>query len=373
MNSKHYQAEVEVVIIGAGVVGLAVAVELAQENPAVPIVLVEKNRQYGQEVSSRSSEVIHAGLYYPSGSLKSQLCLEGNRLLYDFCSQYKVPHRRTGKLVTATATDEIENLQNLYKLAAGNGVELECLEAGQVKKIEPGIEAKAALFSPSTGIIDSTRLMYALYHLAHESGVTVLFNSPLLDIDVRHDAYLLGFAQETIKTRVVINCAGLYSDAVAAMAGLDVDTIGYRLHYCRGEYYRLRRRCDFSHLIYPMPEKNGLGIHLTLDLQGGQRLGPDTRYVDKIDYSIDDTCKEKFYLAARRYLPWLEIDDLQPDYAGIRPKLQTEGGGFRDFVISEETHRGLPGFVNLIGIESPGLTSALAIARYVADLLEGMI
>jgi len=369
---SKYETEVDIVVVGAGVIGLAAAVELAHRNPAAQILLVEKNRGYGQEVSSRSSEVIHAGLYYPPGSLKARFCAEGNRLLYEFCTQYRIPHRCTGKLVTATVAEEAVDLQKLYQKAIGNGVEVDYLEAGQVKKMEPHIQAVAAVFSPATGIIDSHRFMYALYHMARQNGVTALFNSPLHNIEVLANSYILVFARERIKSRVVINCAGLHSDVVAAMAGFDIDETGYRLHYCRGEYYRLRRRYEFAHLVYPLPEKNGLGIHLTLDLQGGQRLGPDTRYVDTIDYSIDDSYKEKFYFAARRYLPWLEMEDLQPDYAGIRPKLQTEGGEFRDFVINEESCHGLPGFINLIGIESPGLTSALAIARYAAKLVENM-
>lgn len=368
-NNKPWDAEVDIVVIGAGVVGLAITAELAAAYPGRSLLLAEKNTTYGQEVSSRSSEVIHAGIYYPRDSLKGLLCREGNRLLYSYCEANHVNHRRCGKVIIAVEEDEIEHLERVYRQGQCNGAELEWLTPSRLHELAPSVRAAAGIWSPNTGIIDTSALMYSLNHLARQQGATILFKAVVLGIARLDEAYLLKLPGENIKARVVINAAGLYSDQIAALAGMDIDECSYRLHYCRGEYFRLRPRQSFEHLIYPLPEKAGLGIHLTLDLNGGQRLGPDFRYVDDIDYNIDETSLETFYQAARRYLPWLEITDLSPDYCGIRPKLQAEGEDFRDFVIREESDRGWPGFINLIGIESPGLTSSLAIGRYVARLV----
>jgi len=363
-------AAVDIVIIGAGVVGLAVAGELSAAYPGLSILLVEKNQSYGQETSSRSSEVIHAGIYYPETSLKGRLCRQGNKLLYDYCASQRVNHRRCGKVIIAVAEDELPQLEEVYGQGQRNGVELVWLTQSQVAKRLPSVRAAAGIWSPSTGIIDSSALMYSFYYRARQQGVTVLLQSPVVSIGQMDQSYLVNLPGETVKTRIIVNAAGLYSDQIAAMLGIDIEQLGYRLHYCRGEYYRLRPRHSFDHLVYPLPEKAGLGIHLTLDLNGGQRLGPDFCYVDEIDYNMDDSARDKFYQSARRYLPWLERDDITPDYCGIRPKLQDQGEDFRDFVIREESDRGYAGLVNLIGIESPGLTSSLAVGGYVVQFIK---
>jgi L-2-hydroxyglutarate oxidase LhgO len=365
-------AEIDILIIGAGVVGLATAHVLADRFPEASIAVAEKNRRYGQETSSRSSEVIHAGIYYPGDSLKARLCTRGNKMLYEFCAEQQVDYRQTGKLIIAVEDYEIPALQQHFKQGRANGAELQWLDSREVKRIEPGIRACAAIWSPATGIIDSQGLMQRLYRLILGQGVIVLLNSPVTAIKHDGDYYMVRLRDETLKTGCLINCAGLYSDRIAALAGLNIQKCGYQLHYCKGEYYRLSSRYSLQHLIYPVPGELGLGIHVTRDLAGGQRLGPNTYYVDTIDYSMDETWREQFFAAASRYLPSLRPVDLSPDYAGIRPKLQTEQSRFRDFVIREESDQGLKGFINLIGIESPGLTSCLAIGEYVGDLVEKM-
>lgn len=348
---------------------MAIAGELSAAYPDLSILLVEKNESYGQETSSRSSEVIHAGIYYPETSLKGRLCREGNDLLYQYCVCNGILHHRCGKVIIAVEQDELPQLQQIFAQGQLNGVGLEWLTRQQVQERVPDVRAAGGIWSPDTGIIDSHGLMYSFYHRTREQGVTVLLKTPVLALRRMDGEYLVTLPGEIIKSRMVINAAGLHSDRIAAMLGLDVDAYGYRLHYCRGEYYRLRPRRSFAHLIYPLPEKSGLGIHLTLDLNGGQRLGPDFSYVNEIDYQIDDISREAFYQAVRRYLPWLELEDLTPDYCGIRPKLQAPGEDFRDFVIKEESDRGYSGLINLIGIESPGLTSSLAVGEYVVYLV----
>jgi len=352
------------------VIGLAIASELSAAYPELSMVLLEKNDNYGQETSSRSSEVIHAGIYYPETSLKGRLCRQGNRMLYEYCELNQINYRRCGKVIIAVDENEIHQLERVFVQGQTNGVVLEWLTPTQVQKRVPGVKAAAGVWSPDTGIIDSHGLMYAYCRRAREQGVSLLLKAPVVSIRKLEQDYLVKLPGESIKSRIVINAAGLYSDQVAAMPGLDVDECGYRLYYCRGEYYRLRPRRYFEHLVYPLPEQAGLGIHLTFDLNGGQRLGPDFCYVDRIDYQMDDKAQEEFYQSARRYLLWLEIDDLTPDYCGIRPKLQAPGEAFRDFIIKEESDRGYGGFINLIGMESPGLTSSLAVGRYVTELVK---
>jgi len=369
MTKTNWDAAVDIVIIGAGVIGLAVAGELSAAYPEFSILLLEKNESYGQETSSRSSEVIHAGIYYPEGSLKGLLCREGNNLLYDYCARYGINHRRCGKVIIAVDEDEVPHLKEVYQQGQHNGVELEWLTASQVQNRLPVVKAASGIWSPNTGIVDSSNLMYSFYHRARQQGVTVLLKTPVIALQKLDQYYLVNLPGEIIRSRLVVNAAGLYSDQLAAMLGMDIEQCGYNLHYCRGEYYRLRPVNSFNHLVYPLPEKAGLGIHLTLDLNGGQRLGPDFCYVDEIDYSMDGSSLDKFYQSARRYLPWLGKDDITPDYCGIRPKLQDKGENFRDFVIREESDRGYAGMINLIGIESPGLTSSLAVGKYIAHLI----
>jgi len=363
----------DAVIIGSGVVGLSIAAALPGKN----VVVIDKNDSFGRETSSRNSEVIHAGLYYQPGSLKARLCIEGRDLLYAFCRENKIPHQKIGKLLIAVNEAEEQKVKAIYDNARLSGVTgLEFFTAAQVRAVEPGINATMALWCPDTGIVDSHRLMEALYHKAKSNGAIFSFYTEAAAIQKNGDGYTVtvgepGGESFGLKTAKVINCGGLHADKVAAMTGLAIDKLGYKIHYCRGQYFRASNPKKFSvrHLIYPPATPVSLGIHLTNDLAGGLRLGPDEKYISDLDYQIDNNDLEKFYLAVKEFLPSLEKTDLIPDTVGIRPKLQGPGEDFRDFIINEESANGLPGFVNLLGIESPGLTAALAIAKKVASEL----
>jgi len=363
----------DIAIIGAGIVGLAIAEAVADKSRRV--VVLEKNGSFGQETSSRNSEVIHAGIYYPKEFLKSRLCLEGNRLLYGWCKEHDVPHRRIGKLIVATNEEECADLGRIKITAEGNGIEgLELLSRLQIKSLEPEIEALEALISPNTGIVDSHRLMQTLATRAEGKGAiiscrvevtAIRFDGAVWDLDINDGEY-------RISTKILINSAGLQADHVAALTGIDIDAAGYRLKPCRGNYFTAAPAPKINHLIYPVPVKNnvGLGIHATLDLAGRVRFGPDSRYLSDgqpLDYTVDESLKPAFYESIKRYLPGVSIDALNPDMSGIRPKIQGPGDPMMDFIIREESDRGLPGFINLIGIESPGLTASLAIGEYVKD------
>lgn len=372
--------EITTTIIGAGVVGLAVAAELSASRKGV--VILERNPAFGQETSSRNSEVIHAGIYYAADSLKARLCVEGRRRLYDLCAQRRIPHRRCGKLIVATQADEEAALAAIEAQAQINGVDdLEMIGTRRLKAMEPNVKASAALHSPSTGIISAHRLMRRYFAQARQNGAqfvphaTVAGVAPQDDgryhIEVTYpDGQCDGFS-----TRWVINCAGLESDRIAQSMGVDIDRHGYRLHYWKGDYFSLDVPPGFIHrLVYPVPHANhvGLGVHATIDLTDRVKLGPNATYLpDRIlDYAVDASARQSFFEAARRYLPSITIDQLNPEMTGIRPKLQKPGDPARDFIIAEESSKGLPGVVNLIGIESPGLTASPAIARYVAQLID---
>ena len=369
----------DIVIIGAGVIGLAIAEALAAGNRQV--VLMEKNDSYGKETSSRNSEVIHAGIYYSAAFLKSRLCLSGNRRLYEWCTEKKVPHHRLGKLIVATTDAEYAELERIKTLAEGNGVEgITFLGKSQVRTMEPAVAAKGALFSPATGIVDTHKLMQSLLLSAEEKGAILVRRSEVTAIHFDGRAYDLEIngGEYTVAAKTVINSAGLYADHIAALAGFDIDARGYRLKPCKGNYFTAAPAPKLSHLIYPVPMKNnvGLGIHATLDLAGRVRFGPDSRYLapgppPDFDYAVDEDRKDAFYESIHHYLPGIRPDDLHPDMSGIRPKLQGPGDPPMDFVIREEGAAGLPGFVNLIGMESPGLTSCLAIAEYVKEIING--
>lgn len=366
--------KIEVSIVGAGVVGLAVALEFSKDYKDV--FVIEKNISFGQETSSRNSEVIHAGIYYPKDSLKTKACVEGRRLLYEFCLKNNIAHQRIGKLVVANGHNEIKDLGNLFKQGLENGIEdLKLLSKNELKKIEPNVEAEAAIYSPSTGILDTHGLMKNLALQFQSRNGKIAYNTELAAIDKAKDGFEVTVKDkqgEPFKffTRIFINCAGLNSDKVAAMAGITKDE--YRLKYCKGDYFRVHQnKAKFiNRLIYPVPKKagSGLGIHATLDLAGGLRLGPDDEYVDKIDYNVNGRKRGIFYESASRFLPFIELHDITSDMAGIRPKLQGPREDFRDFIIKDESSSGLPGFINLIGIESPGLTASLSIARIVKSL-----
>jgi len=366
----------DVLIIGAGVVGLAVAEELSKSSKNV--VVVERNKGFGRETSSRNSEVIHGGIYYPPGSLKARMCVRGRELLYKFCIENKIPHKKTGKLVVATDKEDVAALEELFSNAVKNGVPgLRILDGKEAGKMEPEISGTAALYSPETGIVDSHALMQRLNDRAKDNGAMIALDSEVIAIDGRGYDVTVEDADGTgkISAGLVINCAGLDSDTVAAMAGIDIKERGYELHYCKGQYFRVNQKkaARIKRLVYPVPEPKavGLGIHATPDLGGGLRLGPDHEYlkIREKDYSVDESRRGDFFESAVRYMPFLEEEDIYPDTAGIRPKLQARGGDFRDFVIEEGSKLGLPGFINLIGIESPGLTASLAIAEYVSGLI----
>jgi len=364
----------EITIVGAGVVGLAVALELSKEHKDV--LVIEKNPYIGQETSSRNSEVIHAGIYYPKNSLKTRTCIEGKHLLYEFLRQQKIPYKNIGKLIVAINDNEVKDLENLYQHALGNGlVDLRFILENEIRGLEPNIKAKAAIYSPSTGILDAHKFMENLVAQFTGSGGQIAYNTELIGIDKEKDGFAVTVQDKRegsfkFFTRVLINCAGLNSDKVSALAGLIKDE--YKLKYCKGDYFRVRHSLGklINHLVYPVPKEDraGLGIHATLDLAGGLRLGPDDAYVEKLDYSIDESKKKIFYESVKQFLPFVKLDDLTPDTSGIRPKLQGPKEGFRDFMIKDEADNGLCGLINLIGIESPGLTSALSIARIVSNL-----
>jgi len=373
--------EITTTIIGAGVVGLAVAAELSRTRKG--ILILERNPAFGQETSSRNSEVIHAGIYYAKDSRKAKLCVEGNRLLYRLCEENRIPHRRCGKLIVATEKDEEGILSTIQDRARENGVEsIEMLSVSQIKALEPNVKAYAGLFSPSTGIIHSHRLMRRFAAQANKNGAQLVPQTTVSRVEKQGDnSYRVHVVYpddqtDTFESRWIINCAGLESDRIAASMGIDIDACGYRLHYWKGEYFSLDVPKGFiRRLVYPVPQPNhvGLGIHATIDLSDRVKLGPNTVYLPDrdLDYSVNPTARQSFFEAAIRYLPGIAYDQLNPEMAGIRPKLQKPGDSTRDFIIEEESSKGLPRVVNLIGIESPGITASPAIARYVRGLVEG--
>ncbi|MGE5449767.1 MAG: NAD(P)/FAD-dependent oxidoreductase, partial [Methanomassiliicoccales archaeon] len=294
----------------------------------------------------------------------------GNELLYEYCLRTGVPYRRTGKLVVALAAGEEPALEDLYSHACLVGAKVELLSGHKCKELEPLVTARAALYSYDTGIVDSESLMRALYTQGVTQGVAMLFATPLLSVDKGNDGYQLRTPHEVISARIVINCAGLASDQIANLVACSLDKPAYQLYYCKGEYYCLRRRLPINHLIYPLPGQHSLGVHLTMDLAGNLRLGPNAYYVDTVDYTLDNTHAEEFYHQAKAMLPGLTPDDILPGYTGIRPKLHSADQHFSDFVIADECSVGYPGWINLVGIESPGLTACLAIAEEVACLIK---
>jgi len=369
MERHHFN----ITVIGAGVVGLAVAEELSRNFDS--ILLLEKNESQGQETSSRNSEVIHAGIYYPEGTLKASLCVEGRKLLYEACEKRGIPCKRTGKLIVATNPDEEEALLELQAKAHNNGVDDLLLLSGRVvHSLEPEVIASAGLLSPSTGIIDSHSLMRSLLAGSTGNGVTAVFRSAVTGARFDGSRYDLEVndGEYRVSSRVVVNSAGLQSDRVATLAGIDIDREGYRLKLCKGSYFSASPAPRLRHLVYPVPapKHEGLGVHATIDLGGRVRFGPDVEYVDGIDYRVDEGKRDTFHASILTYLPLLAKESLNPDMSGIRPKLQGPGEDIRDFVIREESRLGLPGWVNLIGIESPGLTACLAIARRVAGMVK---
>ena len=358
---------VDTIVIGAGVVGLAIARALALAGREV--IVLEAADGIGTETSSRNSEVIHAGIYYEPGSLKAAMCVAGKHLLYAFCRDHGVPHVNCGKLIVATSNDQIGQLDKIRAQAAANGVDyLRPLTAAEAIAMEPALHCVAALRSPSTGIIDSHAFMLALQGDAEAHGAVLALRSPVLGGRIAPSGVALdvgGNEPMQVRARVVVNAAGLHAQAIASrIAGFPAQHIPPS-HYCKGNYYTLIGRSPFARLVYPVPEAAGLGVHVTIDLAGQARFGPDVEWIDAIDYDVDPRRADSFYAAIRKYWPGLKDGALQPGYAGIRPKLQPKGAPARDFVIATPADHGVAGMVNLFGIESPGLTAALAIAERV--------
>jgi L-2-hydroxyglutarate oxidase LhgO len=364
---------VETVVIGAGIIGLAIARTLAASGREV--VVVEREKTFGTGTSSRNSEVIHAGLYYPPGSLKARLCVEGAARLYAYCRERAVPHRRCGKLIVACEAREREALAAIAQTAArSGGSQLRWLDRWHIAAIEPALRADAALLSENTGIVDSHALMRALLADAESRGATLAVDSDVIGAVVGAGDFVLrvAAAEEEFRLRVreVVNAAGLGAQSVAGrIEGLPAATTP-PLHLAKGSYFTLAQRAPFSHLIYPLPNEAGLGVHLTLDLAGQARFGPDVEWISNIDYRVDPQRIVAFEEQVRRYWPSLPVGSLSPGYAGIRPKLVPAGAPAADFRIDGADRHGLGGYVGLYGIESPGLTASLAIAERVREELD---
>ncbi|MFI4986916.1 MAG: NAD(P)/FAD-dependent oxidoreductase [Alphaproteobacteria bacterium] len=366
---------VECVVVGAGVVGLAIARALALAGREV--IVLEKAAQIGTETSSRNSEVIHAGIYYATGSLKAKLCVRGKEQLYRYLPAHGVHFDQVGKLIVATEPDQLASLERLEKQAAANGVnDLTWLDEKTAKALEPALNCHAALLSPSTGRMDSHGLMLAYQGEAEDHGAVIAFNSPIVAGWIERDGFLLevgGAEPSQIATSVLINSAGLWAQEVArAIEGIPAATIPRR-YLAKGCYFTLEGKPPFKRLIYPAPEVKfaSLGLHVTVDLAGQVRFGPDVEWVDKIDYDVPKERAAKFYETIRHYYPGLKDGTLLPGYAGVRPKLQKPGGAPEDFLIQGPATHGIPGLVNLYGIESPGLTASMAIAEEVLKRLDG--
>ncbi|MCF8150324.1 MAG: NAD(P)/FAD-dependent oxidoreductase [Burkholderiaceae bacterium] len=365
--------KIDCAVIGAGVIGLAVARKLAAAGREV--LILESESAFGTGISARNSEVIHAGIYYPVASLKARLCVAGRQMLYAYCAERGIGHRRCGKLIVATNDVQESELVRIEAGARSNGVDdLELLSREQARRLEPALECRAALLSPSTGIVDSHALMLSLLGDAERDGAVLAVKTAVVGGEIVAGGIILTMTgtdgtTTQLLTGSVMNCAGLGAQGVArALRGLDPASVP-ALHYAKGNYYTLAGRAPFGHLIYPVPEQAGLGVHLTLDLGGQARFGPDVEWIDSPDYKVDPARADAFYAEVRRYWPQLADGVLAPAYAGIRPKLQAEGEAAQDFLVSGPAAHGVPGLVCLYGIESPGLTSCLALADHVAGLL----
>ena len=362
---------IDCAVIGAGAVGLAVARALAMAGREV--IVLESENMIGSGTSARNSEVIHAGIYYPPGSLKARVCVEGRKWLYGYCAERGIPHRKCGKLIVATDDSQIEGLDRLRAQAEANGVDnLQFLRANEAIALEPELYCVAALLSPSTGIMDSHGIMLAYQGDAEDHGAMIAFLSPVEGGVVAEDGVILnvgGAEPMRLKCRTVVNSAGLFAPALAhKFQGFPKDKIP-QARFAKGNYYALQGKAPFSRLVYPMPRDGGLGVHITVDLGGQARFGPDVEWIDEIDYDVDPSRCEGFYEAVRDYWPGLPDDSLAPDYAGIRPKIHGPGEPLPDFMVQGPADHGVPGLVNLFGIESPGLTSSKPLADHVVRLL----
>jgi Predicted dehydrogenase len=370
-------ADVETIVVGAGVVGLAIARSLAAAGQEV--IILEQHGIIGSETSSRNSEVIHAGIYYPPGSLRARLCVEGKARLYQFCQENGVPHRRCGKLLVATAEDQLPKLKAIQETALRNGVDdLVPLSPAEAKELEPAVSCVAALLSPSTGIVDTHALMLALLGHAESNGAQLVLNSPVRSVTaVKPGLFSLSIdaadeAETTVTCTKLVIAAGLHASRLAETMTYPT---GYRpptTYYAKGQYYAMSGRSPFTRHIYPMPHGAWLGLHATVDLSGRCKFGPDIEWIPEIDYSFQPQKLAQFLDFIRMYYPDLDPDRLHPDYTGIRPKLYREGEPVPDFAFHTEAQHGHPGLIMLFGIESPGLTSSLAIGEYVTQLIQSI-
>ena len=370
--------DVNITIIGSGVVGLAIASHLSSryEN----IFVIEKHKHFGQETSSRNSEVIHSGIYYQEDSLKAKLCVRGKELLYKTCIEEEIQYNKCGKLIVATVEKELIALVELQKKAIKNHVyDLQMLDSQQILELEPNISAIKGLFSPSTGIIDTHGLMKHFEKTSINNGVDFAYHSEVRQISKQNGGYLLNIKDAdggsfTFSSAIVINCAGLESDKIANLLKKKNEE-EYKIYFCKGEYFKINppKNRMVNRLIYPVPGQKlvGLGIHSTIDLSGGLKLGPSAFYLDQneYDYTVNAENGYEFYKSAKKFLPFIEPEDISPEMAGIRPKIQAPGSDAKDFIIKNEVEDGFKNFINLIGIESPGLTSSMAIAEYLEELI----
>jgi L-2-hydroxyglutarate oxidase LhgO len=368
---------VDITIIGAGVIGLAIASEVA--GPGREVYLLEKNESFGQEQSGRSSEVIHGGIYYQRDSLKKKFCLEGNRLISEICENNGIPYQKCGKIFVAVDDLEAETLEKLFRNGVDNGLPLKMLSRREMYQLEPNMRGTLAFLSPTSGIMDSHSLMRYFLGKAQDNGAQIVFRAKVVGIEKVTEGYELRINDPsgyiTFTTRVLINCAGLYSDQIARMAGINTDKAKYRLHWYKGEYYSVSggKNRLINRLIYPVPGGVGPGIHVCLDADWRLRLGPLFYLVEKIDYKMDDTRKSVFLQSSLvKALPFIEPSDLEPEGTGILAMFHNQEESANDFIIRHEQDRGLPGFIDLVGIDSPGLTASPAIARYVGELVNEM-
>jgi L-2-hydroxyglutarate oxidase LhgO len=361
--------DVDVVVIGAGVIGLAVARSLALQGREV--LILEAAENFGTETSSRNSEVIHGGIYYPAGSLKARLCVAGRGLLYEFCEHSGVPYRRCSKLIVATSRSQLSELERIQKAARANGVPLELFSRAQALALEPQLSCEGALYSPLTGIIDSHAYMLALLGQAESHGAALVTDSRVTGMRLEEPGSVLvaiNNEEPTLRARLVVNSAGLYAPQVASLIEGFPSSHVPTAYFAKGSYFTLSGRSPFERLVYPVPEPGGLGVHLTLDLAGHARFGPDVQWVKECEYQVEPQRAEAFYAAIRTYWPDLADGALQPGYAGIRPKISGPAAPAADFRVDGPQAHGVPGVINLFGIESPGLTASLALAEYVATL-----
>ncbi|MCK4312245.1 MAG: NAD(P)/FAD-dependent oxidoreductase [Candidatus Cloacimonetes bacterium] len=359
-----------ILIVGAGVIGLSIARALSEEFEDV--VVVEKEESFGRHTSSRNSEVIHSGIYYPQNTLKAKLCVRGIELIYDFCEKNGVPFQNCGKLIVASNEEELTELYKLKENGEKNNVKgLEIIDEIECRELEPQIRVIKALKVNSTGIFDTHKFMQKLEKEAESNDAFIVYDMEVISIKKNENKYIVNFTNgEIFEVNTLINSAGLFSDKIAEMVGIDMQNANLQLHWCKGEYYKTTKVKDIKRLIYPLPDPKGisLGIHLTINLNEEARFGPNAYYVNELNYSMDETHKDAFYDSIIKYIK-IDKEHLSLDDCGIRPKLQGPDDDFRDFYIKEESEKGFPNFINLIGIDSPGLTCSLAIAEEVKRIL----